>query len=581
VNVLATLTRSGAVIQRVVAALLATLLVVLSSLAPAGQGTSLAQVTVWATLSATAEALGPEYEDGSWNGALVVRVTLQNPSPEGIEGLSVRAVLPAGVQLSNGPAPTPGQAAVAVWNNVSVPAASSSIPLEAALVPAPGFDGAVVFRGAALTPEISLNGGSVWEPMELRLNGLWGEEGLRRTVLPTGLTIFSRERLETTTVSIRVAVRAGSRDEDDTTSGGSHWLEHAYFLGTEQRPNAEIDDDIDAVGGQANASTGWESTDYWKLVPADAFDVALDVLADQMLNSTFREERFDRERRVVFEELKLREDTPSIRAFDEFINVAFQVSPLQMHPAGTIESVQSIPISTILAHRERHYVTSNIAIAVSGPFPHDAAVQALATAFAGLPVGSRTPRPYTPEPVQTDLRVVEVGDGNRVAEIRLGWPVPGIQHADLPAMDILDTILSTTERRLSTEIRERRGLATSVDSSYYAFSDAGLLMLSASTQPNRVDDVIDLLLAEIVRMREGDLTQDAIETAIRYASGRRALLEETNHGQTERARDEVSDALESFDEYLARLRTVTVADVQRVAQTYLDPEHYTLVIVRP
>jgi predicted Zn-dependent peptidase len=349
-------------------------------------------------------------------------------------------------------------------------------------------------------------------------------------------------------------------------------------LGTRTRENLDLE--IEAVGGDYNASTGWEATDYWNLVPGDQFEIALDVLADQMINSTFDRTKFDRERRVVFEELKLRNDSPSVRAFDEFINLVFRASPLRRHPAGTIESVQAIPVETILAYRERHYVTGNMAVAASGDLRHDDAVNKIERSMAGLRVGPRQARASVAEPVQASPRRLEVGDGSQIAEIALGWPAPGDLHADSPAMTVIEDLLGESGRRLAEEIRDRRALATSVEPGYFAFSDAGAFMISASTRPERTEQVVDLILAEVRNLRDGRVTDDDVRASIRAIAGRQALDEESNRRQTGRARAEVSGTLESWDEYMARLRRVTAADVQRVARHWMDLENNTRVIVR-
>jgi predicted Zn-dependent peptidase len=405
--------------------------------------------------------------------------------------------------------------------------------------------------------------------------------GLRRTVLPSGFTIFTRERPDTASVALQVAVRAGSRDEDDTTWGGSHWLEHAHFLGTQKRQdNQAIFGAIEEVGGDINASTSHELTDFYNVVPAENFDLGLDVLADQLLNSTFPAEAFDRERRVVFEELKRNFDTPSRRATDEFFRLVFQVSPLRRDAAGFVETVANIPIPTILAYREQHYFASNMAIAAIGNLRHDEAVAKIAAAFARLPRGPRTMRPRTPEPAETQPRRLEIGEGSRVAEVRLGWPVPGDDSEDSVAMEILQDVLGTTGRRLSEEIRDRRALATSVGVSNAVFSDAGALLITASTQPANVDQVVDLILAEIRRVRDGGVSAEDVAISKRARAGQRALSQELNAAQSGIADVEVSGTLDSYAEYLARLAPVTPADVQRVARTYLDPANYTIVVIR-
>jgi predicted Zn-dependent peptidase len=329
-----------------------------------------------------------------------------------------------------------------------------------------------------------------------------------------------------------------------------------------------------------NATTGNQRTNYFATVPADRFDLALDVLADMLTNSVFPAEAFERERRVVFEELKTRNDDPSVRVFDEFSRLVFQVSPLRRDAGGYVETVATIPIETILAHRTKHYVTGNIAIAAVGNLQHDETVARIERAFAALPRGPRLERPRVAEPVQTEPRWLEVGAGTRRAEIRLGWPAPGDDDPDSPAMVVLQDILGTSGRRLTEEIRDRRALATSVGPSYSVFDDAGAFSLFASTVPDRVPQVIELLLAEIRRVRDGDVSEADVASALRAIAGRRAISQELNSSQVGRAALEVSGTLDSHAEFRARLRGVSPTVVQRAARTYLDPDNYTLVVVR-
>ncbi|MEA2640449.1 MAG: hypothetical protein QOF51_1843 [Chloroflexota bacterium] len=528
---------------------------------------------------------GASPEDGA--AGITLSTTLLNRGATEIAGIELRTPIPADSVVTDvwsntseiGPA-TVERGAV-VWSDLAITPGAELGPLFFRVTPAPHADGATIFRHAALQPTASGTEIGTIAAQPLALVGLWGERNLRRTLLPTGLTLFTQERLDTPTVSLRIAVRAGSRDEDDVTRGGSHWLEHAHFLGTARRPTGtEIDAAIEAVGGLSNASTSWEHTDYWHLVPADQFDLALDVLADQMLHSTWPIAEFNRERDVVAEELKLRADTPSTRAFDEFIQAVFQVSPLSKHPSGTIESVSNIPIETILAYREARYVTGNAAIAVAGNVRHDEAVAKIEAAFATFPQGPWSDRPRVVEPVAQAPRRLIVGDGTRAATVRLGWPAPGDTAVDSAPMYVLEDILGATGRRLVDQIRDERGLASSISADYYAFSDAGALSIGASTRPDQVNDLVAAIMGEIQRVRAGDVTADEIETSLRALAGRRALDEETNQAQTARADSAVAGTLESYDEYIARLRRVTPTDVQDAAQRYLDPQNYTLVVVQ-
>jgi predicted Zn-dependent peptidase len=566
------------------ARLLVALVLLVCGVQSPAQGGAFAQTPnagMLATLSAT-------YEAPSSGGQIVIRISLDNQTGMDLSGLSVSGRLPQGTRIPDLDRDKAGPTLVTDgsifrWDGLTLNDGARLAPLVIHLVTQPETDGALLFRNARVEPLVSWSypAPGMAQTVVLPLDGLWGDADLRRTVLPTGLTVLTRERPDTETVMIRAAVRAGARDEDDTTHGGSHWLEHGYFLGTTSRPTAqEIAGQIDNVGGQQNAGTSFEWTDYWHLVPADQFDLAVDSLADMLLNATFPQQAFDRERMVVFEEIRRSQDNPSSRAIREFYKLVFEVSPLQRDVLGPIERVMSIPIETILAYRDERYVTGNMAVAAVGKLTHDEAVARIAAAFAELPRGPRAERPPTPEPVQTAPRRAVVGEGTRVAELRLGWPAPGDGDADAPAVHIIEDILGETGRRLTEEIRERRSLVTSVSPGYAAFSDAGAFLLAATTQPEREQAVIDALLAEIQRLRDGDVTDEEVRASVRAISGRRALFEEMNSAQSTRARSEVSGTAESFAEFLARLNTVTAADVQRVARTYFDPENYTLVIVR-
>ncbi len=540
------------------------------------------------TLSATGEELDSQAV-GSTAPGILVQLRLDNRTGGDLSNVRVSLPLPARTRVSDswvgavGPNRGTPQEQSLVWSNISLARGERSGPISVRLMPDAGSEGATVFRHASIMPEITwtqpTSGRASIPSTGLLLNGLWGEGGLRRTVLATGLTLLTRERPDSTTVSLRLAARAGPRDENEITRGGSHWLEHAFFLGTRTRDNLDVE--LSAVGGQNGASTGWEATDYWYVVPAESFDLALDLLSDQILHSIFPRTAFDRERLVVAEELKRRDDDPSVHSFDLFINNVFRVSPLRQHPAGTIESVLSIPIETILAYRDQRYTSGNIAIAVAGNIRHDDAVTKIERAFAELAQGQRSPRPAVPEPIQTSpLRITE-GDGDQLAEIKIGWPGPGDDNEqDAPAMTILDDILGATGRRLTEEIRDRRALATAVGSDYLDFSDAGAFMLSATTEPNNTDLVIQLLLEQIQRLRAGDVTDAEVQASLRAIAGRRAIEDEPNRRQTGRAQIEVSATLESWEEYMAKLKTVSAADVRRVANKYLDPQNYTLVIVQ-
>jgi predicted Zn-dependent peptidase len=559
-----------------------------------------------ATLSATTENAGST--DPSLPPDLLIQITLDNEAGSDLNGLVLQTPIPNQTQVldswdgQEGQQPGYVGAGTISWEVATIPSGSQSGPFAYRIIPDDGVDGATIFVDASIQPVLATPASTPGRPLNLSvqgplppslaeltpltdatvpvlpLNGLWGEENLRRTVLPTGLTIFTQERPDTPTVALRFAVRAGSRDEDDTTCGGSHWLEHAHFLGTTTRPdNQAIGAAIESVGGEFNASTGWEETSFWDLVPADKFNVAVDVLSDQMLHSTFPPEAFEREKQVIIQEIEGRADDPSTHAFDDFMELVFQTSPLRRSPAAT-SCLLTLPIATILAYRAQHYVTGDIAIAASGNLTHDAAVAMIRTAFAGLAVGPQFVRPVVPEPIERDPRELVDGNGSSADVIRLGWPVAGVNDADWAATTILADILSDTGRRIDQSLRDNNIFASGVGADYLDFSDAGALMLSATVAPSDRDAAVKLILQQVQQIRDGNVSDADVQAAIRATAGQRALDSELNLSQTDRASDAVAGVLFSYDEALARLDAVTPQDVERVAQTYLDPSADSLVV---
>ncbi|GIW08515.1 MAG: peptidase M16 [Dehalococcoidia bacterium] len=436
---------------------------------------------------------------------------------------------------------------------------------------------------AAVQASIVVEGpeGGVTTTGELPVGGIVSEPTERATLLPSGLLVLSKERLDSNTVAVVVAVRAGSRDEDDETSGGSHWLEHAHFLGTSRRPNNQaVFGAVEAVGGEINATTSWELTDYFIAAPADEFRLALDVLADMLLDSTFPEENFNRERRVVFEELNRRQNTPGALAGDLFYSNVFRIHPARRLIGGTIESVQNIPLETILAYREQRYVAGNMTIGVAGRVRHEEAVAAVEAAFARLPGGNWIHRPVVVEPAPEEAREVRVSLGDRQAHLMLGGIAPSATSEDREAFIVLDAILDHPGRRLASEIRDKRGLATSVGTSYFGLTDTGAWAASAVTTPDKLEEVKALIVAELRRVRDEPVSRQEIDDAVRSIRGSRQISEERNLGQARRlARDAALGLLEPWEVWLERLDRVTPEDVQRVARAYLDLDHLTTVVV--
>ena len=151
----------------------------------------------------------------------------------------------------------------------------------------------------------------------------------RKTVLNNGIRIVTEHIPHVQSVSIGIWVKTGSRDENKEENGIAHFIEHMLFKGTKKRSALQIAKEIDAVGGILNASTSREYTDFFAKVLDKDFDLAIDLLSDIFLNSLFPSQEVKRERGVIFQEIKMVEDTP-----DEYVQDLFSQHFFPGHPLG-------------------------------------------------------------------------------------------------------------------------------------------------------------------------------------------------------------------------------------------------------
>ncbi|MCC6174678.1 MAG: insulinase family protein [Chloroflexi bacterium] len=408
------------------------------------------------------------------------------------------------------------------------------------------------------------------------------EPHVYRSVLPNGLRLVVRERPDGDVLAISVGIRGGSRDEADATVGAAHFMEHMYFQGTPARPDAaDIDRDIEATGGWTNAWTGWESVNFQVVVPGEAFDLALDVIADQMVNSLFAADKIDKEREVVLEELNARLNAPSTRAFDSFMVDVFGTHPARNLPIGNRDTIGHSTREVLVSFRDTFFVAPNMTVAVVGNVQHDAVYEQAARAFAGLRVAPVPMRAVAtlPPPV---IRTRQATSPAQQARIVLGGPTRGLDSPDRYVMHVVEALLGEAGRRLEREIVDRRALASSVGAFYLELTDIGIWGVAAGTRSADVDAVVDLVRAELQRLRDEPISQPDLSEAKAYIQGNRLLHRERSVDLAEELSDgDVLGYYEPLAAFLAHIQAVTPADVQRLARSFLDPDAFTLVVLRP
>jgi predicted Zn-dependent peptidase len=407
---------------------------------------------------------------------------------------------------------------------------------------------------------------------------LSSEPDVFSTTLSNGLLVVVRERPSSRLAAITVGIRGGSRVESDATLGAAHFMEHMFFQGTPRRSElGDLDRDLEKLGGYSNAWTGQESINFQIVVPDQAFDLGLDIMADMMVSSDFPEDRFEKERRVVLEELNRSRNDPQAYAGEIFYQEVARGHPTEKLPIGSRVTINNITRDVILSYRDTYFVTSNMVVAVAGNISHEDAFAKIGAAFANMRVGARPEIP-TVSPPPPSPRRVGVPYSAQLVQIVYGFPVAGSNSNDRYALEVADTVLGGVGQRLFTDIVDNDGLALSIGSSYPEYTDIGVFEISATAPPASVQVVIDRIGEHLRRLAVEPLSEADLEDAKLSIAGSLELRQESVSGLAQ----ELSDGMAMgyympIDQYVAHIQAVTPADVQRVADSYLNPANALIV----
>src|SRR3954469_14330267 len=216
-----------------------------------------------------------------------------------------------------------------------------------------------------------------------RLESATGGGVITRTLLPGGLRIVTEAMPGVRSASVGIWVPVGSRDETPALAGTSHFLEHLLFKGTARRSALDIASAMDAVGGEFNAFTEKEHTCYYATVLDRDLPLALDIVADVVLDATLTASDIDVERGVVLEEIAMRDDDPGDLVHDEFAAALFGDIPLGRSILGTEHSIHTLTRRQIHGYYRRRYTPDAMVVSVSGNVEHADVVRLVRTAFEG------------------------------------------------------------------------------------------------------------------------------------------------------------------------------------------------------
>ena len=391
---------------------------------------------------------------------------------------------------------------------------------------------------------------------------------VHETTFDNGLRVVTQQVPGMHTVSIGVWVANGARCEQPAEQGVAHFIEHLLFKGTKRRTARQITREIDSLGGILNAFTSYEYVCYYAKALAKTLPQVVDILSDMFLHSTFPSDEIEKERKVVLQEIKMRDDAPEESIHDRLHQSFWKGHPLGHPILGSEETISSMSRDAILDFRQHWYRPSEIIIAAAGGVEHQALVELLQESFSCLEPGEPR-RVIKPQTRLASGRVLELCERDlEQTLICLGTEGLPTSSPERYSLMVLNAILGGgMSSRLFEEIREKRGLAYSVYSYVSSFADAGSMAIYAGSERERSCEAVKIILGEMARLRDELVPSDELEAAREQIKGKILMsLESSDSYMSRLARSYINfGRYQPLDEVMAGFEAVTAADLGQLA----------------
>lgn len=405
------------------------------------------------------------------------------------------------------------------------------------------------------------------------------------STLKNGLTVITAPQKGAASTTVYVFCRVGSRYESKDINGASHFIEHLAFKGTKRRSTTQvISRELDRYGAYYNAYTGKDQTAYYIKIDAEHAGQAIDLLHDMVFKPLYLPEEIERERGVIVEEINMYDDNPQM-AIDSMLEEAlFSGSSLGWDIAGPKSVIRNISRDRLIAYRDRYYIPSRTAVAISGVIPKNLD-QLLAKTFGKIPMNRKQDdSEYAAFSVKGNADSVLNYREKKTEQTQVAIGFYGCSHdqKEEPAAKLLSIILGGyMSSRLFIEVRERRGLCYSIGSMHEAFSDTGLFSIYAGLDKKRLPLAMKTIFDELTAVKEKGVTTEELARAKDHLHGKIALAFEDSGFQANWYGKQwlMKESPQSPEERLKELDAVTRKQIQKAACQLLDSSFMACAVI--
>ncbi|MBI3940942.1 MAG: insulinase family protein, partial [Acidobacteria bacterium] len=404
-----------------------------------------------------------------------------------------------------------------------------------------------------------------------------------RAVMRNGLTVIVEEYPAQPLVCVGTWVRAGYFDESDDMVGISHVLEHMFFKGTARRGLGQIARDTRALGGVLNASTIYDHTWYYSVVPAENLGKAMEIQADALLNSALDAGELKKELEVIIQEGRRKLDSPAAFATEKLLELAFEKHRMRRWRIGSEAGLRSITRDKLQGFYRQFYTPDRVILVISGDVQRDRVLEKAVELYGQFQRPSSSAPGSLVEPEQKSMRYAELHGDIQQSQLVLGYHTAGMEHADYFPLLVLGHVLGAGKGSiLYQQLVDKQRLVDSLDVDPMSFPGVGMFLVRCILDPAKIDQAAPAALAEIELLRSRKLEVAELERAVTlierdYYRG----LEECQSRAAQLAQFEALGDYRWRETFVQKVRQVTADQVREAAEKYLKIENLSLLEYQP
>lgn len=401
----------------------------------------------------------------------------------------------------------------------------------------------------------------------------------KKTILPNGIKIITEEHPHAIGITAGIWICTGTRDEDSDSMGISHLLEHLVFKGTKKRSAYQLAKIMESRGGELNAYTTREYTCYYATSLSNDLKLNLDVLVDIVVNATFPQIEFEREKQVVLQEIAMSSEEHDEYVFDVFFEECYRENSMSWPILGTQESISKMSRKNVVDYYHNRYRGKDLVVCVAGKVNHYEVVEFIQQTMGKLKTKYIHKKRKKPT-YKTFSRLIE--KDTEQTHILMGFEAPSLKSNERYESNIFNTMLGGgMTSKLYQSIREKNGLAYSVYSTLITASDSGLNLIYCAVDPDEAEQAVDIILRDLKKIKKNGISKNELKFYKTQARGYFELYSDDieNRMNSVCLNEIIFGEYQGMEKLFAGLDDITHTSINDYVDKYINPNKFSLLVL--